>query len=455
MLHADRHCPHGAKECDFVSKRLYVLGSVSLIVIMSLAFRIMAVSTYASVENSLIIWIATILPMTLFFVITVRYSNYCSSSLYCLTALLLSTLNSEAMPLLEFTSAFSNEQVLNTANMICKNTLISLGLVIIIRFGYLLVNKISAEKKKTAWIFSSMTAVSFIMILLIIIFGDRSTGTSMVVIGNIISFQIAIPVCIISIIELGLSWNINCKTFKLLYVSEAVILNLFLILMGETGIPLITFIAFVFFYYFLQEKRIKLISFGIPLLSALSIAFIWIIHILREKIVDIPMLSSISDKIEIRIFSSDLVDQIQMCMRSISAGGIFGSVDYTQYLPEASSDFSFATITHYNGFIVVLIVITIFVAFLVFGMHDYTKKHKENNIQKLVFSFTAVIFIYNILMCVGIVPVLGVQIPFTGTSKSFVILNAFLLGVLTSDNEFDMNILEKVKEVFTNVKDNQ
>ena len=58
-------------------------------------------------------------------------------------------------------------------------------------------------------------------------------------------------------------------------------------------------------------------------------------------------------------------------------------------------------------------------------------------------------------MCVGIVPVLGVQIPFTGTSKSFVILNAFLLGVLTSDNEFDMNILEKVKEVFTNVKDNQ
>jgi rod shape determining protein RodA len=124
---------------------------------------------------------------------------------------------------------------------------------------------------------------------------------------------------------------------------------------------------------------------------------------------------------------------------AIGSGGIFGrglgrgSQSQLNFLPEAESDFIFASITEQLGFLGAAILIALFV-FLISRVANFAKKQDRlvallitGTCSFLIFQFTV-----NIGMNLGLLPVTGITLPLVSYGGSSLVSTLFLLGVAFS-----------------------
>ena len=123
---------------------------------------------------------------------------------------------------------------------------------------------------------------------------------------------------------------------------------------------------------------------------------------------------------------------------AIGSGGIFGkgfgngSQSHLEYLPEAHTDFVFATMAEEWGLLGGLFVLAIFAIVLRWGI-GIARKAPDRFSQLLAAGMVATTFFYmaiNMMMVMGLAPVVGIPLPFMSHGGSSMMTNMICIGTL-------------------------
>lgn len=130
---------------------------------------------------------------------------------------------------------------------------------------------------------------------------------------------------------------------------------------------------------------------------------------------------------------------VQQSMIAIGSGGMHGQnqeeATQTQlkFLPVSSTDFIFAYLGERLGFTGMIITIGLYIALILHLMYIALNNAKDHFVRVLSSGIALLFFIYmtvNILMTIGLAPVVGLPLPmFSHGGTSFIIF-AFLFGIL-------------------------
>lgn len=130
---------------------------------------------------------------------------------------------------------------------------------------------------------------------------------------------------------------------------------------------------------------------------------------------------------------------------AIGSGGIFGkgfnngSQSHLQYLPEPHTDFVFATMAEEWGLIGGLFVIVIFAVILRWGW-NVARASRDRFATLVAAGMVATIFFYiavNLLMVMGMAPVVGIPLPFMSHGGSSMMTNMICIGALMMVNRWN------------------
>jgi rod shape determining protein RodA len=129
---------------------------------------------------------------------------------------------------------------------------------------------------------------------------------------------------------------------------------------------------------------------------------------------------------------------VSQAMIAVGSGGImgkgvgFGSQSQLKFLPEAHTDFIFAVISEELGFFGVSLIILFFAVFL-FRSLAILKKVRNDFEAYIIIGISGLIFVQmfiNIGMNLGIMPVVGIALPFVSYGGSSIIASFILAGII-------------------------
>lgn len=130
---------------------------------------------------------------------------------------------------------------------------------------------------------------------------------------------------------------------------------------------------------------------------------------------------------------------------AIGSGGIFGkgfnngSQSHLNYLPEPHTDFVFATMAEEWGLVGGLFVLAVFAIILRWGMR-VARRAPDRFSRLLAAGMTTTIFFYvaiNLLMVMGLAPVVGIPLPFMSHGGSSMMTNMICIGTLMMVNRWN------------------
>lgn len=111
-----------------------------------------------------------------------------------------------------------------------------------------------------------------------------------------------------------------------------------------------------------------------------------------------------------------------------------GTQSSLRFLPERHTDFLFATLSEDLGFLGAFLVIAIFLflLFRIFIIFQQTQEKSEKVFIIGAFFLLLIQFFVNVGMNVGLLPIVGVTLPFMSYGGSSLLSNAVLLGIVSS-----------------------
>ncbi len=172
------------------------------------------------------------------------------------------------------------------------------------------------------------------------------------------------------------------------------------------------------------------IGAGLAAAIAAPIAFFTLLHDYQRKRVTI-FLDPESDPLG----SGYHITQSKI---AIGSGGFFGkgfgngSQSHLAYLPESHTDFVFATMAEEWGMLGGLFVLLVFAVILRWGM-NIARTSNDRFSQLLAAGMTSTIFFYmaiNLMMVMGLAPVVGIPLPFVSHGGSSMLTNMICIGTL-------------------------
>ena len=115
-------------------------------------------------------------------------------------------------------------------------------------------------------------------------------------------------------------------------------------------------------------------------------------------------------------------------------GFLAGNQTQLQFIPEQWTDFAFCVIGEEFGFIGSIIVLSIFlILFLRILKLSYNTKDEFMSLVSIgILSVYLIHFIINLGMVVGILPVIGIPLPFISYGGSSLLVSMFMLGILAN-----------------------
>ncbi|HEX9252285.1 MAG TPA: rod shape-determining protein RodA [Ignavibacteriaceae bacterium] len=125
---------------------------------------------------------------------------------------------------------------------------------------------------------------------------------------------------------------------------------------------------------------------------------------------------------------------------AIGSGGIFGkgflqgNQTQLQYIPEQWTDFIYCVIGEEFGFIGSMIVLILFL-YLFLRILKVASTTKDEFLSLTIIGILSVYiihFLINIGMVVGILPVIGIPLPFVSYGGSSLLVNMFMLGIIAN-----------------------
>ncbi|OJE39015.1 cell division protein FtsW [Bacillus proteolyticus] len=118
----------------------------------------------------------------------------------------------------------------------------------------------------------------------------------------------------------------------------------------------------------------------------------------------------------------------------MSSAGWFGTYGDTKFIPTADTDFVFASLTYYYGYVLALILILILSLFVVRLVAISYKINDRYGKLLLVGGMTLFVvqFIYNVGMILGLLPIASISLPFISYGLTPTVFHALLMGIVLS-----------------------
>ena len=260
----------------------------------------------------------------------------------------------------------------------------------------------------------AIVAVVMILVPALIIFMQNDTGTALVLIG---------------LIPIMLFWSGIPYGIALLMISPAII-GYFSIIEWYYG-----FIAAIIFtvLIFMVQRRVWLtFTSGIMGLGIVSSVQIVLFRVLQPH-----------QRARIEVFTNPDSDplgagwNVLQARTAIGSGGIMGKgfLEGTQtqlrFIPEQWTDFIFTVIGEEFGFIGTSIVVILF-AVLLLRLLTLAGMHKHPFAQMVTVGVVGIILIHMIInlgSALGLLPVIGIPLPFVSYGGSSFLVNTFMIAV--------------------------
>ncbi len=152
--------------------------------------------------------------------------------------------------------------------------------------------------------------------------------------------------------------------------------------------------------------------------------------------------------------------QTVQSLSAIGSGGIFGmglgkGLSKYSYLPEAHTDFVFAVFSQENGLIAVLFIFLLYAALAVY-CGKIAKRTNEGFGKMLACGIMLLIVgqaVVNLYMVIGLLPVVGVPLPFMSYGGTSLILNMASIGILINIGRYAKSSAKSTKNIKNDLND--
>ena len=341
--------------------------------------------------------------------------------LFALTLILIGVLNI-------YSATYQTEEGLRTPIYMKQIYWASIGLlflIVVVVFDYHLLLSLAYP----------LYGVSVALLLGVLLFGRSISGSQRWITIASFSFQPSELIKIALILALAKYFSQNEKPvsygLKDLYLPLALILFPALLIMKQPDLGtalLLMLAAFSIILFLGVEWKILLISLG-----GLLVAFPFLWHFLKEY-----------QKKRILIFIQPEADPLgagyHILQSKIAVGsGAFlgkgfmkGTQGQLRFLPEQHTDFAFSVLAEEWGFIGAFFVLTLYLFWLLWSLNT-ARQAKDRFGLILALGVTAILFwqgVINIGMVVGVVPVVGVPLPFISYGGSSILASLIGIGLL-------------------------
>lgn len=277
-----------------------------------------------------------------------------------------------------------------------------------------------------------ISAVVLLIVVYILGFESRGAVRWLDIFGvSLQASEIAKP--ILTLAFAGFLAGRSGNSFKLLLTTLFFLLPVFVLiyLQPDLGNALVFVIVLV----------LSLLVFGVPIKWFVlgSLPFIVSAPSIWYRIHDYQRLRVLTFFNPLRDPDGSSYNLIQAII-AVGSGGVFGKgiTEGTQsrlnFLPENHTDFIFASLAEKLGFVGSLFVVLLFV-FIFFRIYQIFSRTKDIYGQMIVscaFFFLLVQFFVNIGMNLGLVPIVGLTLPFVSYGGSSLLACFILVGILSS-----------------------
>jgi rod shape determining protein RodA len=285
--------------------------------------------------------------------------------------------------------------------------------------------------------FKQIYLVSLVLLVLVLILGIESRGSVRWI--EILGFRIQFSEIIKPFLAISLSSVlVNIKNYNLKQLLKIVgylfPVALLIFLQPDLGNAIIfvavTFLALIFFGFPLKYFFVGFLS-----LAALFPLFWRFLHDYQRQRI-LTFINPTSDPLGI---SYNAVQSIIAVGSGMIIGKGFGQGTQSglRFLPERNTDFIFATISEQLGFIgtIVIIVAFIFLFYRIYKIFSQSNDKFCKTFAAVCFFIILIQFFLNIGMNIGIIPIVGVTLPFMSSGGSSLLSNFIILGLLAAVNK--------------------
>lgn len=279
--------------------------------------------------------------------------------------------------------------------------------------------------------------VSVVLLVLVLILGIESRGSVRWI--EILGFRIQFSEILKPFLAVSLSsYLVNLKSHSFKSIATIVLFLLpvaFLIFfqpdLGDALIFVtVTFLTLIFFGF-----PFKFFLAGIISVAAIFPVFWKFLHDYQRQRI-ITFLNPGTDPL------GTSYNAIQS-MIAIGSGMIIGkgfgqgTQSGLKFLPERHTDFIFATISEQIGFIgtTIILITFAFLLFRIFVIYQESRDRFCKTFAAISFFIILMQFFINVGMNMGIIPIVGVTLPFMSYGGSSLLSNFIILGLLTAVNK--------------------
>ena len=306
---------------------------------------------------------------------------------------------------------------LGHTNDLLMNKLISVILGIATAVGIMLLDYRKLER--IGWLFYT---IGVLILLMIKCFPtDYVIGEAIIKIG-----PIKID-CLMTIPFFFLAWAsfFNNSRLKFMHLLMLYVFSLYLFSTISILLPIFIYITMVFVMLWWSKLGKK------------TAWLITILPVLPFIIRDLFSWSAVKEYRIARIlgFINPAHDQWDLRLQeAMSSAGWFGTYGNIKSIPAAHTDFVFASLTYYYGYVLALVLVLILSLFAVRIMNIAYKINDGYGKLLLVGGVTLFVvhFIYNVGMILGLLPRTSISLPFISYGLIPTLFHAFIMGIVLS-----------------------
>ena len=319
-------------------------------------------------------------------------------------------------------------------NLIKQIIFFSIGIILVIIINKININTILKYSKYYYYI-------SVLLLILVLLFGKNINGSTAWFDFKLFSFQPSELVKLTLTLYLSCVASSNKPDFKLILkvVIITLIPSILVFLEPDTGAIIFYFLIAITILLVAGVKKYWFVIFGIIIILLLG-TFI-LLYIYNQDLLINLIGTSFFYRVERLItFSTESSYQLENAIIAMGSASIFGSGlnKVSLYIPEAPTDFIFAFNISNFGIISGIIVILCYLLIDIFLINKYLTV-KQKQIKLVLISFISIFFFQqfiNIGMNLGLLPIIGIPLPFLSYGGSTIIIYFMFLGII-------LNILNK------------
>lgn len=280
-------------------------------------------------------------------------------------------------------------------------------------------------------------SVGILLLVVTLLFGVNVNGSRSWIKIFGISFQASEFMKIGLILYLRyitINYDLNDFKYVLVCLIITLIPSVLVFLEPDTG-SIISYIVILITFLFLKKLNKWYYIFGVSITLVIIISFIYLYSFNNDLFINLFGTNFFYRMDRITNFINREGYQIETAIKSISLSSFFG-IKKRVYFPEAVTDFAITLLIANFGLVGFIIYMIIFLIFII----NLGKISKDKYIVKPCVNFIVIQSIINILMNIGLFPIIGITYPLLSyggsSSLSIIILLSIIYNMGNKDYSY-------------------